>query len=130
MSAAPLPITRWSGRRVTVLRNTKLGAATEVATPSNLSNNGFIASEKHDGTAGNHMTWMKNGKVQTDTTIFNTLSPSMRMTPTSASLKLESAYQFQGMKVAVASGATVTIAVYTRKSVVGDGTAYNGNQRG
>jgi hypothetical protein len=111
-----------------VLRNTKLGAATEVATPSNLSNNGFIASEKHDGTAGNHMTWMRNGKVQTDTTIFNTLSPSMRMTPTSATLKLESAYQFQGMKVAVASGSTVTIGVYVRKSILADGTAYSGNQ--
>jgi hypothetical protein len=69
----------------TILRNTKLGASVEVTTPSQLSNNGFIASEKHDGTAGNHMTWMRNGKVQTDTTIFNTLSPSMRMTPTSAS---------------------------------------------
>lgn len=106
-----------------VLRNTILGSATEINTPSNLSNSGFVASEKHDQTAGNHMTWMRNGKVQTDSTTFNTAAPSMLMTPTSATLKLESAPQFQGMKVAVANGSTVTIAVYIRKSAT-----YNGNQ--
>lgn len=42
--------------------------------------------------------------------------------------KLESAPQFCGGKVAVDSGGTVNIAVYVRKSVVGDGAAYNGAQ--
>lgn len=111
-----------------VLRNTKLGAATEVATPSNLGNNGFVSAEKLDQTAGNHKTWMKNGTVQTDTTFFNNASPSMRMTPTSTSLKLESASQFQGIEVALANGATGTVSVYVRKSAAGDGAAYNGNQ--
>lgn len=111
-----------------VLRNTKLGATTEVANQSNLSNNGYIASEKHDQTAGNHKNWMRNGTLITDTTFFNNASPSMRMTPTSSTLKLESAPQFQGVKVAVANGATASISAYIRKSAVGDGAAYNGNQ--
>jgi hypothetical protein len=180
-----------------ILRNTKLGAATEIANPSNLSNNGFIASQKHDQTAGNHMTWMRNGKVQTDSVVFNTAAPSMLMTPTSfqgpfsgfsstsgsptigvgtntnifTSLsvgmliecgtaafpsgttissfsasagtitasanagatqanftiafarKLESAPQFQGVKVAVANGNSAGVSVYIRKSA-----SYNGSQ--
>ena len=111
-----------------VLRNTKLGAATEVASQSNLTNTGFIAAEKLDQTAGNHKTWMSKGTIQTDTTIYNTASPSMRMTPNSASLKLESAYQFWGIKAPVSSGASINVAVTLRKSEAGDGAAYTGNQ--
>jgi hypothetical protein len=132
------------------------------------------------------MTWMKNGKVQTDSAIFNTAAPSMRMTPTGTPVftgsttsgsptialntlsiypllsvgdlivgtssafpvgtkisslnpaagtitasanagativndsflygkKLESAPQFQGMKVAVASGSSAGVSVYIKK---------------
>ena len=106
-----------------VLRNTKLGAATQVATPSNLSNNGYIEAEKLGQTAGNHVTWMRNGKVQTDASVFNTAAPSQLMTPTSATLKLESAAQFQGIKIPVANGGSVTATVFIRKSA-----SYNGNQ--
>lgn len=111
-----------------VLRNTKLGAATEVATQTNLANTGFISAQKLDQTAGNHKTWTRYGTVQTDTTIYNTASPSMRMTPNNASGKLESATQFNGFKKPCDSGGTVSISVYVRKSEAGDGAAYNGNQ--
>lgn len=106
-----------------VLRNCKFGAATEIGSQANLTDAGFIASEKHDQTAGNHKTWMKNGTIQTDATTYNTGPPSMLMTPTSATLKLESAPLYQGLKVAVNNGNAVTVSAYVRKSA-----SYNGNQ--
>jgi hypothetical protein len=111
-----------------IMRNTKLASSTEVASSSNLRGGGFISSQKHDQTAGNHMFWLVGGKGQTDTTFFNTASPSIRLTPTSASIKMESAPKDRGMQVAMANGATATVSAYIRKSAVGDGAAYNGNQ--
>jgi hypothetical protein len=110
-----------------VLRNTKLGAATEVANQSILSNFGYVASEKHDQTAGNHKTWMNNGTLQTDSTIFHTASPSMRMTPATQN-EFKSAYKFNGIQVPVANGSTVTINAWVRKSQTADGADYNGLQ--
>jgi len=112
-----------------VLRNTKLGAATEVGSQTLFSERGFISAQKVDQTAGNHKTWLRYGTLQTDATIYNTAAPSMRMTPNNASGKLESATFGNGIKVAVASGATKTISVYVRKSSAGDGAAYNGNHQ-
>jgi hypothetical protein len=109
-------------------RNNKLASSTEIATPSNLRGGGFVSSQKHDQTAGNHLFWLQGGKGQTDTTFYNTASPSIRLTPTSATVKMESAPKDRGIQVAVASGATATVSVYIRKSASGDGAAYNGNQ--
>lgn len=106
-----------------VLRNTKLGATTEIGSQANLSNNGYISSQRNDQTAGNHKTWMKNGTIQTDAITYNTAAPSLLMTPSSASLKLESSPQFQGLKIAINNGSTATVSVYVRKSAT-----YNGNQ--
>lgn len=178
------------------LHNTKLGAATEVSTQTQLTALGFISSQRHDQTAGNHKTWMRGGALTIDTTIFNTASPSLRMTPiatgvgstnittnsgsanftvatsnnltggfiyhstafpnaariiaynpltqeytasvnASASVTAslanygwlcESAPFSKGIHVPVANGQTVAISVYTRRSAVGDGTAYVGLQ--
>jgi hypothetical protein len=107
-----------------VFHNSKFGAATEVATQSNLTDNSIIGSMKHDQTVGNHKTYKRTGTISTDTTIYNTASPSERLTPNNATDKLKSGSRL----VAVDSGSTKTISVYVRKSVVGDGAAYNGNQ--
>lgn len=106
-----------------VLRNTKLGATAEINSQSNLSNNGYVASQRHDQAAGGHKTWMRNGTIQTDAVIYNNSAPSLLMTPTAAARKLESAPQFQGLKVAVNNGSTATVSCYVRKSAT-----YNGNQ--
>lgn len=63
--------------------NTVLGSSTETATPSNLAFASFISSEKADGVAGNHWTITCLGNLQTDSGVFHSNSPSMRMTPTS-----------------------------------------------
>lgn len=111
-------------RPMITLNNTLLGAATEVSNPANLGTYGFIKSSKHDQTEGAFKSWFQGGIVERDTTIFNTAAPSERLTPSSASIKLASGSRI----VAVDDLSTVTINAYVRKSVVGDGAAYNGNQ--
>jgi hypothetical protein len=64
------------------------------------------------------------GILQSDTTFYNTASPSLRMTPNNATWKLRHIPN----RLAVSSGDSPIISVYVRKSVAGDGTAYNGNQ--
>lgn len=109
------------------LNNTKLGAATPisgVAANGNLAG-GFITAEKYQQTAGNHQTWTATGIVSIDTTsgMFD-VTPSERLTPIYTTKKLEGSR----LRVAVKSGTAITVTVKVRKSVVGDGTAYNGNQ--
>jgi hypothetical protein len=111
-------------RPTITLNNTLLGAATEVSNPANLDATGFIKSSKHDQTEGAFKSWFQGGIIERDTTIYNTASPSERLTPSRASIKLQSGPRL----VAVDDLGTVTINVYVRKSVVGDGAAYNGNQ--
>lgn len=114
-----------------LVRSTNYATEVPVLNPSNLAPGSYIGIESQDDAAGVHRTYQRYGNVETDTTIFNTASPSMRMTPNNASFKLESAPPpptNHGILVPVASGGTVTISVYTRKSVVGDGAAYNGAQ--
>jgi hypothetical protein len=107
-----------------IFHNSKFGAASEVASQSNLSDNSSIASMNHDQVAGAHRTYKRYGTITRDTTIYNTASPSERLTPNNASAKLSSGSRLIG----VDSGGTKTISVYVRKSVVGDGAAYNGSE--
>lgn len=80
----------------------------------------YIGFEKFNQTAGDHRTEMTYGQLKTDTGIYHTASPSMRMTPISASNKLESAPKNKGILVAVASGASVDVSVYLRKAIATD----------
>jgi len=107
---------------VVILRNCVLGSTPEVSTP--IYNNGYIISENHDQVAGAKRVYLKRGRIDTDTAIIRSGSRSLRLIPNSLGTKLE--YIFA--KSAVASGTTPTIGIYVRKSVVGDGAAYNGNQ--
>lgn len=75
------------------------------------------------GQTQNHRTWLGNGTWSYDTSIADA-TPSLRMTPLSASIKLQS----PGFLASVANGQTKTASVKVRKSVSGDGAAYNGNQ--
>lgn len=110
-----------------IFRDCVFSATFEVNCQVNLGAVGFVSSQRHNQVSGNHKTWLAYGTLATDTTIFNTASPSMRMTPRSSSLKLESAAMFQGIKAAVNNGSFVNISVYTRKSD-GSPDAYNGSQ--
>ncbi len=113
-----------------LLYNTVLASSTEIAgiTPAVLLTNynypGILAS-KHDGVAGAQRAWLGMGTVLNDTVIYSGGSgQSLRATPSSSTVKL-----FVSKKqVPVASAGTATVSVKVRKSVVGDGTAYNGAQ--
>lgn len=115
-----------------VFNGCKFGAPTPVyLTKTFWAAHAFIGFEKYNNTAGDHRTEMTYGQIKTDTTIFNNASPSMRLTPNSATNKLESAPRYNGrtgILVAVPNGASANVSAYVRKSVVGDGAAYNGNQ--
>ena len=87
----------------------------------------YLAFQKYNRIAGDHRVEMTYGQLKTDTTIYKTASPSMRMTPISALGKLEFAPRGQGMIVAVASGGTCLVLVNVRKSAVSDVFPYNGN---
>jgi len=88
----------------------------------------WVSSQKHNQTAGDHRTWTRYGTLRTDTAIYSTASPSLRMTPNNATFKLTSIGSQSGFLVPAQNGQTITASVKVRKSVVGDGTAYNGNQ--
>lgn len=106
------------------LANTILASSTELTGQTSMLPGSQIGSEKHDQTAGLHKAFKREGTISTDTVIFNSASPSARLTPNSATLKL---YTTLGT-FPITSGSTLTFTVNVRKSVIGDGTAYNGNQ--
>lgn len=106
------------------LNDTTLASTTPILNNSYLSGNSFIAVQKFNGSATDHRKYQRNGIMRSDSTIVRSSPLSVRITPSSATLKQEGARKY----IAVASGNTVTIGVYTRCSVVGDGTAYNGNR--
>lgn len=106
------------------------GGTTQVAPVGVMTVDAYVSIEKLGGTAGNHKTWIQGGTIAIDTVIFHTASPSQRLTPSSASIKLSTAPILRGIKVPVANAvAGKTVSVWVRKSVVGDGAAYNGNQQ-
>lgn len=104
--------------------NCNFGSTTLITNQTRLPFRSQLAFQRFNGTAGSHRVYKKYGNVFLDTTINDNSPSSQRLTPSSASYKLQSS-TFQ---VAVANGTTTTFSVRVRKSVVGDGTAYNGNQ--
>lgn len=102
-----------------VFRNCNFASTTELANQANMTPWSSIRSARHDKTAGQHKSWFAAGTVQIDSGEYRTAAPSEKLTPTSASLKLASGPK----RAAVASGGTVTVTTYVKKSA-----AYNGNQ--
>jgi len=116
------------------MTNTKLGAATQLSGVEGLISEAFVTSQRHNGVAGDHRTYVgqgaTTGALRTDSVISHTASPSQRCTPTSASVKLESALKHRGILAPVADTETITISVWVRKSIAGDagGVLYAGSQ--
>lgn len=124
-STSDLYLTLASGTVQIVCRNTKLSSTTPVSSISAAnSDSTSVRVNRFGQTNGDHRSWFKRGTIKTDTVIFDTASPSERLTPNSASFKLVSSPR----QHAVASGATKTVNARVRKSAVGDGTAYTGAQ--
>lgn len=108
--------------------NCRFGSSTLISGQSSFPittiNYGGISSMNHNQVAGAVRTWSRMGTLITDTSIFRTNSPSARLSPISVEYKSEVCSR----TVPCVSGGTVTVSAWVRKSVVGDGTAYNGAQ--
>jgi hypothetical protein len=108
-----------------ILRNCVLGSSTEVSSiPSDSS---FIISENHDQVVGAKRIWLKRGVITSDTAIARTGTRSIRLAP-NVSTTYASRLEYIVARVAVASGTAPTVGIYVRKSIAGDGAAYNGSQ--
>jgi hypothetical protein len=107
-----------------VLRNVTCGSSTISSGQGNYTIKSYTAFAKLNGSEGSHRTYYKYGVLSSDSTFFQTLSPSVRMSPNSATQKFQGAIK----TVAVPSGKSVRVGVWVRKSVIGDGTTYNGNE--
>jgi hypothetical protein len=109
----------------TVFRNCLFSSPSQfINTTINIVGNSAIGVQKFQQTAGNHKTFKRFGIISVDTVIFNGSSPSVRITPNSAIQKVNTIPK----NLATPNGQTATINVSVRKSVIGDGVAYNGNQ--
>jgi hypothetical protein len=108
-----------------IFRNSTLASSTQVSSPTNMGSMTSVRIQRSGGTAGLHRSYWRSGRGDSDSTIVNTGTVrSLRLTPSSATLKLAHPLTIVNVK----SGETVTISVRVRKSVVGDGAAYNGNE--
>jgi hypothetical protein len=103
-------------------RNCLFSSPTEISLQANLGLRGRLSSARHDQTDGNHRVWKRQGTISADSTITRSAGKSQRLTPLSATLKLESASKY----VAVKDGQQITVGAWVRRSVIGDGQAYNG----
>lgn len=107
-----------------LFRKCMFASTNELGGQANMTSDAYIISESHDQTVGALKIFKKMGTITRDTSISGAASPSYRMAPTSATLKLGHLFH----RAAVASGSTATIKVKVRESVVGDGTDYNGSR--
>lgn len=107
-----------------VIENVVFGSPTLNAGISNYTLQSYTGIARLNSVAGSHRTYYKYGILSSDTAFFQTLSPSVRMAPNSATQK------FRGPKKvsAVVSGKSLKMSVWVRKSIIGDGTTYNGNE--
>ena len=93
---------------------------------ASIDSNGYIGVQRSDNTDGDHKTYIKQGIITRDTTIYKTASPSLRITPKSATITCDT--HLFPFRVPVNNGQTCTPTVYVRESESGDGAAYNGNR--
>lgn len=101
------------------------GSATLIGSLGNLdSKSSKFGFQKFNNTVGSNFTICRTfGRLDTDATIFDSSPYSAKLTPLSASVPVEHSI----FKVNVANGQTATVSLKIRKSVVGDGAAYNGS---
>lgn len=110
--------------------NSYLAGVPTPATFQNFGRGSIIAFQKWNQTTGSHRTYKREGSLMTDSAIFRTASPSLRMTPSYSTNKLDTLGWRGGFLKKIANGTALTASVWVRKSVVGDpsGANYNGNQ--
>ena len=104
--------------------NVSLASGTPITGLSADTVDSYIRMQKYGQVAGDHRSFFPHGNIRIDTTTVRASLPSQRVTPTSATVKLESG----SWNVPVANGATVAATAWVRKSTAADscGAEYNG----
>lgn len=111
-----------------ILIDSTLGSTSQVVLQTALTRGSSVRIQKSGGVAGTNKGWWRQGLTVTDSTIYDPSTPgstqSLRATPSSATEDL----YFPIGRVGIPAGSGATITMKVRKSVIGDGAAYNGNQ--
>jgi hypothetical protein len=107
-----------------LFNNCNLGSSIEVSQSQFMSRSSKVSFQRVDQVNGAHRTYYNNGLLTLDTTIYRSSGKSVRLTPSTST----SFQDFGFKKIPVRGGSTPTISVWVRKSVVGDGSSYNGSQ--
>jgi len=107
-----------------IFNNMLTDDSVEVASQNTVFGDNYYSFINKNAVDGDVKAYVENGSIVRDTTIFQTASPSQRLTPISLVGKLESSKFY----IPVNSGQAATVSIAVRKSVIGDGTAYNGSQ--
>jgi hypothetical protein len=107
-----------------LFNNCNLGSSIEVSQSQFMSKISKVSFQRVDQVNGAHRTYYNNGLLTLDTTIYRSSGKSVRLTPSTST----SVQDFGYKKIPVRGSSTPTISVWVRKSVVGDGSAYNGSQ--
>lgn len=84
-----------------------------------------IIVQKLNGVAGSDFVYTNSATISLDSSIFRTSAPSTRLAP---AIAVGVFVPSSTVRIPVKSGQTSTVSVWVRKSVLGDGTAYNGGQ--
>jgi len=110
-----------------IFRNCKFNSSVTMVNTAQIGS--VVRSARHQQISGNHKTYDLYGSGIADSTIYHLNSPSTRLTPAIVipSYGLGFKYESPIKYVPVPSGNTITIGVWVRMSVIGDGTAYGGN---
>jgi hypothetical protein len=109
---------------LTVQSTTLAPTTAVIGSQTLLSYDSYISFQKYNGNLGDHRTYKQTGTITTDTVVYNTASPSMKMTPTTAALTTNK-FESGSFKVNVVSGQTCTPSVYVRLSEAAEGDAAN-----
>lgn len=125
-TTADVTITTLQGTNI-IFNNCTFSSTTEFSTTTYtfLNEDASFQIQRKDGGTDNVM-YIKQGIITSDTSIYRTASPSLRITPKSASIPCTT--KLAPFRVYVNSGQTCTPTVYVRESLVGDGTDYNGSR--
>lgn len=101
--------------------NITMNSTPQLANPTNLTNPGQITFNRFNGNG--YKTWTSWGIISQDLSIYNTGPQSMRITPSSSTFKVSGGL----FQVAIGNGQSMAVSVNIRRSISGDGAAYNGN---
>jgi hypothetical protein len=123
-STADVSLIQTAGTSQLIFKNSSFLSTTKVQSPTTqFSKPSYVYSSRDNQVDGTHFIYRYNGTLRSDLIIFRTSPSSLRISPLSSVFKIESNPVF----VPVESGKTITVGVWVRRSVIGDGAAYNGN---